>query len=322
VLTEVASTALQTTLFVMPAATFLVLNIAIKLMALGVCSWYISRLVTTPLKKITIAANKLGPNLTTPSLTETGVFELDQATRAFNAMQLRIANYVAERIEVLAAISHDLQTPITRMQLRCELLDDEADRLKFLQDLDVMKDLVREGVTYARTLHGITESPRRVDVDALLDSIIADYCDSGHNVVRTGTLGRMLVIRPNAVRRILMNLIDNALKFGTIVSVETQVKSNEFVLSIKDNGPGIPSNQLEAVFKPFYQVEPSPKPHASGTGLGLAIAYQLAVAMEANLHLRNRSPQGLEARLTLSIASHEPKYSDLATTRNIENITL
>lgn len=170
VLTEAAATALQATLFVMPAATFLVLNIAIKLMALGVCSWYISRLVTTPLKKITTAANKLGPNLTTPSLTEDGVFELDQATRAFNAMQLRIANYVAERIEVLAAISHDLQTPITRMQLRCELLDDEADRLKFLQDLDVMKDLVREGVTYARTLHGITESPRRVDVDALLDS--------------------------------------------------------------------------------------------------------------------------------------------------------
>jgi signal transduction histidine kinase len=321
VLTEGAAAALQATLFVMPTATSLMLTIVIKLMGFGICSWYVSRFVTKPLAQITAAANALGPNFKTPALTTEGVLEPDQAKQAFNAMQLRLASYVAERIEVLAAISHDLQTPITRMQLRCELLDNEVDRQKFLHDLEVMKDLVREGVTYARTLHGITESPRRVDVDALLDSIVADYCDSGQNVVRTGSVGEMIVTRPNAVRRILMNLIDNALKFGTVVRVETNVKSNEFVLAIKDNGPGIPSNQLEAVFKPFYQVEASPRRHASGTGLGLAIAYQLAIAMGADLQLRNGNPCGLEARLTLSIPTHRPKDSNSPTAGSIGELS-
>ena len=152
----------------------------------AICGWYAVRLVTRPLAQLADAAEELGPDLKGQQLAEEGPTEVRHAARAFNAMQKRIAGYMAERVEILAAISHDLQTPITRMRLRADLLDNEVDREKFMQDLDAMKALVREGVTYARTLHGAAEAPARLDVDALLDSMVGDYEDTGHRVEREG----------------------------------------------------------------------------------------------------------------------------------------
>jgi signal transduction histidine kinase len=286
----------------MPVSDWVMWVLAVQLAVLAACAWFAVRLVTRPLVRLAAAADELGPDLKAAALDETGPTEVAHAARAFNAMQRRIAGYMAERVEILAAISHDLQTPITRMRLRTDLMDNEKDQVKFRQDLDAMNTLVREGVTYARTLHGATEPPCRIDVDALLESMVADYEDSGEPVVLEGRVDAPIVTRPNALRRILVNLIDNALKFGSEVRVRVQLNADRWVVSVVDNGPGIPPDQLDAVLKPFYRVEGSRNRSTGGTGLGLAIAQQLAVAMGAELKLRNREEGGLEARLTMTTA--------------------
>src|SRR5262249_27596135 len=149
--------------------------LALQLAVLAACGWVAVRLVTRPLAQLAAAADDLGPTLKSAPLPERGPTEVAHAARAFNAMRHGIKGYMNERVEILAAISHDLQTPITRMRLRADMLDSEVDRDKFRQDLDAMKALVREGVSYARTLHGATEPPARLDVDALFDSMVGDY---------------------------------------------------------------------------------------------------------------------------------------------------
>jgi len=285
----------------MPVRTWVMWVLLIQLLVLAVCAWCAVRLVTRPLAQLAAAADDLGPDLKAQKLDEEGPTEVAHAARAFNAMQQRIAGYMAERVEILAAISHDLQTPITRMRLRTDLMDNEKDQAKFRQDLDAMNTLVREGVTYARTLHGATEPPCRIDADALLESLVADYEDAGQQVLLEGRTGQPIVSRPNALRRILMNLTDNALKFGSDVRIRVHAEADRLVVAVLDNGPGIPPDQLEAVLKPFYRVEGSRNRSTGGTGLGLAIAHQLAMAMGAELKLHNRSEGGLEARLTMTI---------------------
>ena len=291
----------------MPVSRWVMWLLWVQLLVLAVCAWYAVRLVTRPLAQLADAADELGPDLKGQQLAEEGPTEVKHAARAFNAMQKRIAGYMAERVEILAAISHDLQTPITRMRLRTDLMDDGHDRDKFRQDLDAMHTLVREGVTYARTLHGATEPPRRIDADALFESMVADYEDSGEQVLLEGRVGEPMVTRPNALRRILTNLIDNALKFGTDVRLQVHADAgNRLTLAVVDNGPGIPADQLENVLKPFYRVEGSRNRNTGGTGLGLAIAQQLATAMGAELTLRNRDEGGLEARLTMNTNAAAP----------------
>ncbi|MGJ7506745.1 sensor histidine kinase [Variovorax sp. GT1P44] len=285
-----------------PVSDWVMWALAAQLVVLAGCAWFAVRLVTRPLARLAAAADELGPDLSMQALDEEGPTEVAHAARAFNAMQRRIAGYMAERVEILAAISHDLQTPITRMRLRTDLMDNEKDQVKFRQDLDAMNTLVKEGVTYARTLHGATEPPCRIDADALLESMVADYEDAGLPVVLEGRIEAPIVTRPNALRRILVNLIDNALKFGSDVRVRVRVDADRWVVAVVDNGPGIPPDQLDAVLKPFYRVEGSRNRSTGGTGLGLAIAQQLAVAMGAELKLRNREEGGLEALLTMTTA--------------------
>ena len=158
----------------MPVSNWVLWVLVLQLAVLALCAWFAVRLVTRPLARLAKAADELGPDLKGRELEEEGPSEVAHAARAFNAMQRRIAGYMAERVEILAAISHDLQTPITRMRLRTEMMDNEKDQLKFRQDLDAMHALVKEGVTYAKTLHGATEPPCRVDADALLESMVAD----------------------------------------------------------------------------------------------------------------------------------------------------
>ncbi|MBO9686006.1 MAG: HAMP domain-containing protein [Mitsuaria chitosanitabida] len=296
----------------MPVSAWVLWVLAAQLAVLALCAWLAVRLVTRPLGALAAAADELGPEMTPTLLDEAGPAEVARAARAFNAMQTRIAGYTAERVEILAAISHDLQTPITRMRLRADLMADEALRDKFRQDLGAMHALVREGVTYARTLHGTSEPPIRLDADALLASIVGDYEDAGEPVTLEGRLGAPVVGRPQALKRILVNLVDNALAFGgqAEVRVSTGTTADEtqdmtpgagpmWSLSVLDRGPGIPEDQLQAVFKPFHRLETSRNRDTGGTGLGLAISQQLATAMGGTLTLRNRPDGGLEARLSL-----------------------
>ncbi|MEM5457581.1 ATP-binding protein [Paraburkholderia phytofirmans] len=283
-----------------PLSRWLPLVLALQLAMLVACCWLAVRLATRPLHQLALAADTLGPDLKAARLPEDGPSEVSRAARAFNAMQDRIATYMTERMQILAAISHDLQTPITRMRLRVDVMDDDAQGAKLRQDLQEMESLVKEGVTYARTLHGATEVPCRVDPDALLDSLVCDYVDAGQAVSLEGRLGDSLVTRPQALRRILGNLVDNALKFsGAAEITAATLPSGETAIAVLDRGPGIPAESLEAVFEPFYRLEASRNRDTGGTGLGLAIARQLAMAMDATLTLHNRPGGGLDARLTL-----------------------
>jgi signal transduction histidine kinase len=191
------------------------------------------------------------------------------------------------------------------MRLRVDMMDDEAQQAKLRQDLQAMEQLVKEGVAYARTLHGTSEAPTRIDPDALLDSMVHDYADAGQQVTLHGAVGHPMEMRPQAMRRVLGNLIDNALKFGgsAEVHVEPDQRASDtgggIVVRVLDRGPGIPEESLQAVFEPFVRLESSRSRETGGTGLGLAIARQLATAMCGTLTLHQREGGGLEARLAL-----------------------
>jgi signal transduction histidine kinase len=287
-----------------PLSRWLPLLLCVQLALLAGCCWFAVRLATRPLNELARAADTLGPDLRATRLSEDGPVEVAKAARAFNAMQERIGVYMTERIQILAAISHDLQTPITRLRLRTDLMEDESERSKMQSDLKQMESLVREGVAYARTLHGTNEQPRRVDPDAFMESLISDYTDAGSDVSLAGQLGRPLVVRPLALRRLLGNLIDNAIKFSGACEVRIEPAApDRIAIVVLDRGPGIPDEQLDAVFKPFYRVESSRNRGTGGTGLGLAIARQLATAMNATLTLQNREGGGLEAPLVLDASA-------------------
>ena len=284
-----------------PLSRWLPLVLLLQLLVLAGCCWLAVRLATRPLHQLAVAADALGPDLKASRLPEGGPSEVARAARAFNAMQDRISTYMTERMQILAAISHDLQTPITRMRLRVDVMDDDDPQAaKLRQDLHEMQALVKEGVTYARTMHGTTEMPCRIDPDALFDSLVCDYVDAGQQVSLQGRFGTSLTTRPQALRRIVGNLVDNALKFGGSAEINiAEVHDGQTTVSVFDRGPGIPDESLEAVFEPFARLETSRNRQTGGTGLGLAIARQLALAMDATLSLHNRVSGGLEARLTL-----------------------
>jgi signal transduction histidine kinase len=294
----------------MPVTPWLPSVLVGQLALIALCSWFAVRLATRPLEALANAADTLGPDLKAERLPEDGPAEVARAATAFNAMQDRIAAYMSERMQILASISHDLQTPITRMRLRADLMDDESVGASMQRDLREMESLVREGVTYAKTLHASAEAPRRIDPNALLDSLALDYADGGQPVTLSGHLGCMLVTRPQALRRILTNLIDNALKYAGAAEVMLLPPADgKVTIVVADRGAGIPEEQLEAVFQPFVRLESSRNRESGGTGLGLAIARQLAQAMNATLNLQNREGGGLEARLVMEAESGDQQLA-------------
>lgn len=288
---------------VSPAA---LLGLTLQLVTLLIGCWVTVRLATRPLRQLARAADSLGPDARGAALLESGPTEVLQAARAFNAMRRRIADYLAERLQLLAAISHDLQTPIARMRLRADLLEEPTVREKFRADLTAMQAMVAEGIAYARSAQSVGEPPRRIDVQALLDSIAADYADTGQRLSVISGAPRAVVTRPNALRRILANLIDNALKFGAGAEVRIESeRAGETTIIVADRGPGVSRAELEKVTQPFYRIEDSRNRKTGGTGLGLAIAQQLASAIGATLTLANREGGGLEARLVLRDLAEE-----------------
>lgn len=287
-----------------PLSGWLPLVLVLQLIVLGGCCWLAVRLATGPLKRLANAADTLGPDLKAERLPESGPEEVARAAKAFNAMQDRVSTYMTQRMQILAAITHDLQTPITRMRLRVDVMDDEAAGAKLQQDLKEMESLVKEGVTYARTLHGTNEAPRRIDPDALFESIVDDYLDAGQSVTLRGNISGALMAPPQALKRVVGNLVDNAIKYSGAAEIEVATRDDgRAVIAVLDRGPGIPDESLEAVFEPFVRLEGSRNRQTGGTGLGLAIARQLTLAMDASLTLHHREGGGLEARLILKKAT-------------------
>lgn len=283
-----------------PVARWLPVVLLIQLAVLLLCTWLAVRLAIGPLTRLARAVDNLDPDQPGVQLDESGPREVRYAAVAFNALQARIAAHLKERMQLLAAISHDLQTPITRMKLRVEVMDEGVERDKFWSDLDEMEHLVREGVAYARSMDSSTEATCRVNLDAFLDSLVFDYQDSGAQVERHGSSGTLLETRPHALRRVLVNLVDNALKFAGAAELQVSREGSTTIIRVLDNGPGIPGDELDEVLKPFYRVEGSRNRSTGGTGLGLAIAHQLIQAMGGRLTLTNREQGGLCAQIELT----------------------
>jgi len=285
---------------IMPLSPWLPVLLLGQLALLLLCTWLAVRTAVRPLTHLANAVENLDPNRQDQRLEEQGPSEVVQAAMAFNAMQARIAAYVKERVQLLAAISHDLQTPITRMKLRVEFMDDSADKDKLAGDLDEMRHLVKEGVAYARSTEPSTEPNSRIRLRAFLESLVFDYRDTGRAVELAETGDLLLTSRPQALRRLLSNLIDNALKFAGEAQVRaSQDAAGGLCIQVLDTGPGIPEALLEEVVKPFYRLESSRNRDTGGTGLGLAIAAQLATSLGGELRLSNRDGGGLCAQLSL-----------------------
>jgi signal transduction histidine kinase len=259
------------------------------------------RWTTRPLNALADAAEDLGRNIERPPLEETGPIEVARAARAFNTMQSRLTAYIRERTALLAAMSHDLKTPITRLRLRAELLADAGLRDKFTRDLEEMEALVKATLDFLRGFEG-GEASQPVDMMALLESLQADLSEMGGQVSIAGKPVKPYSGKPAALKRCL-NLLENAIKYGNAASIKIDDNDVRLEIRIQDEGPGIPESEIERVFEPFHRLDASRSRDTGGTGLGLAIARSIAEGHGGELTLENRVEGGLEARLTLPRSS-------------------
>lgn len=273
-------------------------NLLILLAAVIVLSLLAVRLATRPLNTLANAAEKLGKDINSPPLMETGPTEVRRAAHAFNTMQSRLASYIQDRTRILAAMSHDLKTPITRLRLRAELLEDDDHRVRFVKDLEEMESMVAATLDFMRGVDN-PEPVQPMDIMALLESLQADAAEIGQQVSLEGVAARPYPCKPAALKRCLGNLIDNAVKYGKNATIIVDDHDKQLQIHILDNGQGIPEAELERVFEPFYRLESSRSRDTGGTGLGLGIARNIAQMHGGDLLLRNRPCGGLEAILTL-----------------------
>jgi signal transduction histidine kinase len=276
----------------------LLLSLAVLLVAVLAVSLLAVRWTTRPLKALADAADELGRNIDRAPMPEKGPLEVIRAARAFNTMQERLVRHMRERAATLAAMSHDLKTPVNRLRLRAELLDDSEVKKKISQDLQEVESMVHSTLEFMRGGES-AEKAQPIDVTALLESLAADAQDTGGTVAIEGAASRPYVGRPQALKRCLGNLLDNALKYGSAATILVEDTPERLTVRVRDRGPGIPEHDLERVFEPFYRLEASRSRDTGGTGLGLSIARNIAQMHRGTLTLHNLKGGGLEAVLTL-----------------------
>lgn len=271
--------------------------------AIAVLALLAMRWAVRPLRRLAQAAEALGRDLGGPPLSETGPREVRQAAHAFNTMQNRLASYMDDRLHILAAVSHDLKSPITRLKLRAEMLPeqglpDTAQRDRFIRDLDEMETLIGASLDFMRG-ESRQEKAVPLDINALLATLRDDLAEVGETVEIHGMVAQPLQARPQALKRCLSNLLENAVRYGNHVCVTVQDSAGEVVVMIDDSGPGIPDDKLEQMFEPFRRGEASRNRATGGIGLGLAIARNLARAHGGDVSLSNRPVGGLRASVRL-----------------------
>jgi signal transduction histidine kinase len=266
--------------------------------ALALLSFFVARFASRPVRQMATAAQALGESLDAPPLADAGPTEVRQAAHAFNTMQTRLRRAMDDKAQVLAAVTHDLQTPLTRLRLRVEKVTDPELKDRLLGDLAATQALVKEGLELARS-EPSQEPFARLALDSLLRSIADDEADAGRPVVFTGGCDCDVMVRPRALRRCVANLIENAVIHGGNARISARVDGDKVFLDIEDDGPGIADADLERVLEPFVRLEDSRSRETGGSGLGLTIAGRLARDNRARLVLRSRKPRGLTATLIL-----------------------
>lgn len=261
--------------------------------------WLVIRRINRPLKQAAQAAARVGSGRFEEKLDERGPVEIAQLARAFNLMGSSLAETEHNRALMLAGISHDLRTPISRLRLAVEMsVPDKNEQAAMIQDLDDMETLTRQFLDFART--NAQEAVVATDLDALARDIVREYGQRGQRIERDGTAGNAAV-RPHALRRALLNLLENALRHGAQpVGLELSRTGNGIRLTVTDCGAGLPEAELEAVKRPFYRGEAA-RTDAKGAGLGLALVARIAELHGGSLELGNRPQGGLAAEISLPL---------------------
>lgn len=275
-----------------------ILSLSVMVLAVIALSVWAVRRMTAPLATFASAAERLGRDVAAPRLPETGPHEVRQAIRAFNEMQRRIRRFVEDRTQLVAAIAHDLRTPITRLRLHAEFVEDEDQRRKMLADLEEMEQMIASTLGFARD-DAASEPRETVDLMTLLQSVRDDMTDAGQPVEFQAEGRLTYECRRIALRRAFNNLIENAVKYGDRARISLEVREHLVVIRIDDDGPGIPEHWLEDAFKPFHRLEGSRNRDTGGTGLGLTVARTIVRGHGGDIALSNRAEGGLRVEVTL-----------------------
>jgi signal transduction histidine kinase len=280
-----------------PLPRNLLINLILLVLILVAALYVTARNITRPLSALARAADSIGRDERPEPLPERGARELRDAARAFNTMQDRLRRYLDSRSRVLAAMSHDLKTPLTRLRLQVETLENPPLQARIGKELDEMESMVHQALALFRGLDD-GEPAAPLDVNALLERLREQFTEMGADVTVGGRALQPFTGQSQALRRCLTNLVANAVKFGTRASILVE-DGAALVIRVRDAGPGIPADQLERVFEPFYRLESSRNRDSGGTGLGLSIARDIAEAHGGTLTLANLPQGGLEATLSL-----------------------
>jgi len=259
--------------------------------------WAIT-LATKPLQRLSEAADRFGADVNAEPMPETGPSEVKHAAAAFNRMQRRLRQFILERTRMLAAISHDLRTPLTRMRLRAEMLDDDDQRDRMLNDLMEMEQMVGATLAFARE-EAIDEATQRLDVRALLEMIRDDAEDMRQPVSLKPCDGILVPMRPRALKRAIVNIVENGVRYAGAVVLSLERDGDDAVITIADHGPGIPASERENVLRPFYRCEESRSRATGGIGLGLSIAADAIASHGGQLALSETPGGGLTVEVRL-----------------------
>jgi signal transduction histidine kinase len=256
---------------------------------------------TKGLRHLAAAADKLGRGEVIDPLTEVGPDEVKRTTSAFNLMNERLQRFIESRTRMLAAISHDLRTPITALRIRAELVPDEENRTRMLATLQEMQELAEATLAMIRE-DATREDSNTVELNALAESVCDDLADMGTDVVYTGRARLTYRCRANGLKRVLRNLVENAAKYGQRSRVRLESNASNIIFTIDDDGPGIPAKDIERVFQPFVRLEESRNKATGGFGLGLSIARSIVRSHGGDLTLENRREGGLRATVQLPLS--------------------
>lgn len=254
--------------------------------------------ITRPVRALARAAEQVGRGESTDPLPITGPREVQETTAAFNAMQDRLLRFVRDRTRMLAAISHDFRTPITSLRLRAEMVEDEELKSAMTRTLDEMRDMVQATLSFASESVA-DEETRMVDLVSLVEAVADDELTLGHRVEVNSPDRLPYRCRPTSLKRAIINLTENAIRYGERARLTLTAGVNNIRIRIEDDGPGIPQEKLEEVFEPFTRLEMSRNPVTGGVGLGLAVARSCVRAHGGDVILSNMAEHGLRAEIIL-----------------------
>ena len=267
-------------------------------LAVLLLSLWAVRKLSAPLHQFATATTAFARNVHAPALPETGPSEVREAARAFNDMQIQVRKLIENRAQMLAAISHDLRTPLTTVRLRAENVTEPELRTKMLTALDEMDTMLSSTLAFARE-GSENEEKCMTDVGSLVEAICEDMADVGRDVTCAVGGETLAPCHPLALKRALTNLIDNAVKYGKCANVRVRPNSKGVEITIEDEGPGIPETEMERIFLPYYRLEASRSRDTGGVGLGMAIAQMVIDAHGGSVCLSNRAEGGLRVRVRL-----------------------